>query len=500
MDRRTFLSLGANAAALSLARPPLLAAQSPPKGELTAFTLYEAAALVRSRAISPMELTQACLARIERYDTRINAFITVARELALAQAREAEQEIVRGRWRGPLHGIPIALKDNIDTAGIRTTAASDLFRDRIPTDDAEVVRRLTQAGAVMLGKLNMYEFAMRPEGAWGSTHNPWKLEYETGGSSSGSAAAVAAEFCFGALGTDSGGSVRIPAYCCGVVGLKPTYGLVSNRGVIPLATSYDHVGPLAKSTLDAALLLQAMAGYDPIWAGFAQGKPPDYAAALRSTVKSFGLGVPRAGCFEKLDSEVEQLVEAALDTMRTIGMIRSESVLVPRYLDIGKAVGAAEICMSLAPLILKAAKRHQPTLQNDALVKSVREMCSSHDHGNDGYARGLQALRDTRRRAAEIFPDGVALLVLPTWKHLPRTIAERISTWPSEEFVAAQQSNVEPFNVLGLPAISLPCGYAKNGLPVGIQIVGRPFAESQVLAFAQAYEQATQWHSRRPEV
>jgi len=498
--RRTLLSLGANAAILSLGRPALLAAQSLPKDELTALTLHEAAAQVRSRAVSPVELTKACLARIERYDTKINAFITVTTELALAQARVAEQEIVRGRWRGPLHGIPIALKDNIDTAGIRTTAASDVFKDRVPAEDADVVRRLRHAGAVILGKLNMYEFALSPESAQGPVHNPWGLNYEAGGSSSGSAAALAAEFCFGTLGTDTGGSVRFPAHCCGVVGLKPTYGLVSNIGVIPLVPSLDHVGPLARSTLDAALLLQGMAGYDPSWAGSAKVQRPDYATALRLHVKSLGLGVPRAGCFDNLDSEVEQFVETALETMMTIATIRSESIIVPRYLDICGTAGVAEECMYLAPLIAKAAERHQPALDNDALVSGLKTKCASHDRDDDRYVRALQALRDTRRRATEIFPDGVDLLVLPTWKQLPRTIAERLKTWPSEEFRLALQCNVQPFNVLGLPAISLPCGYAKNGLPVGVQIVGRPFAESQVLALAKAYERVTQWHSRSPKM
>jgi aspartyl-tRNA(Asn)/glutamyl-tRNA(Gln) amidotransferase subunit A len=479
LDRREFLSLSANAASLSLVSP-VFAARSLPKGELTALTLQEAGAQIRSRAVSPVELTQACLARIERYDSQINAFITVSTELALAQAQAAEREIVRGRRRGPLHGIPIALKDNIDTAGIRTTAASDGLSDRIPLEDAEVVRRLKRAGAVILGKLNMWKFAVTPESSWGPVHNPWELKHEAGGSSSGSAAALAAEYCFGTVGTDTGGSVRIPAHCCGVVGLKPTYGLVSQRGVIPLVSSLDHVGPLARSVLDAALSLQGMAGYQPSW-----------------NVKSFGLGVPRAGCFENLDAEVEQLVEAALETMRKIGTIRSESVIVPRNLDICAAVGAAELCMDVAPLIDKAAERQQPALSNDTLVSIVKK-CTKGNHRDDRYLQAIHALRDARRRAAEVFPDGVDLLVLPTWKQLPLTIAERRATWPSEEFAAAQQWNVQPFNVLGLPAISVPCGYARNGLPVGVQIVGRPFEESRVLAFAQAYEQATQWHLRRP--
>jgi len=492
VDRRTFLSMGASAAALSLTCPVPLAAQSLPADELTALSLHEAAARVRSRAVSPVELTKACLARIERYDTKINAFITVSAELALSQARAAEQEISRGRWLGPLHGIPLALKDNIDTAGIHTTAASDVFRDRVPAKDAEVVRRLKSAGAVILGKLNMWEFAGSPESAWGPVHNPWALEYEAGGSSSGSGAALAAEFCFGTLGTDTGGSIRFPAHCCGVVGLKPTYGLVSNTGVIPLRESQDHVGPLARSVLDTALMLQSMAGYDPSWAGSAHTQPPDYVAALRENKKSFGLGIPRAGCFEMLDTEVAQLVAAALQTMSTIGTIRSERVVVPQYLDIEGPLGVETLAYH-APLFAKAAELYRPVWRNE-LASELGKCVSGVE-----YLNALHALQDARRRAAEIFPEGVGLLVLPTWKRLPVTIAERQKTWPPADF-AEQMSNTLPFDVLGLPALSLPCGYTKNGLPVGVQIVGRPFAEAQVFAFAHAYEQATQWHLRKPNM
>jgi aspartyl-tRNA(Asn)/glutamyl-tRNA(Gln) amidotransferase subunit A len=493
LDRRTFLSLSANAAALSLTCPAsLAAARSLPTDELTALTLQEAAARIRSRAVSPVELTKACLARIERYDTKINAFITVSAELALAEARAAEQEIGRGRWRGPLHGIPLALKDNIDTAGIRTTAASDAFKDRVPAEDAEVVRRLRRAGAVILGKLNMWEFATSPESAWGPVHNPWELEYEAGGSSSGSGAALAAEFCFGTLGTDTAGSIRFPAHCCGVVGLKPTYGLVSNSGVIPAMVSVDHVGPLARSVVDAALLLQSMAGYDPSWGGSANVKLPDYVTALHENRRSFGLGIPRAGCFEMLDPEVAQVVGSAVETMSTIGAIRSEAVVVPRYLDIFGPLGA-EMLAYHAPLFAKAAERYQPMLR-DRFASDFKQCVSGIE-----YVNALRALQDTRRRAAEIFPDEVDLLILPTWKRLPMTIAERQKTPFPEEF-AQELWNTLPFNVLGLPALSLPCGYTKSGLPVGVQIVGRPFAEAQVFAFAQAYEQATQWHSRKPKV
>jgi aspartyl-tRNA(Asn)/glutamyl-tRNA(Gln) amidotransferase subunit A len=236
--------------------------------DLTRLSLVEAMALLRRKAVSPVELAQACIARIERLNPALNAFITVTAEQALQQAREAEAQIQRGQWRGPLHGMPLALKDLIDTAGIRTTAASAVFKDRIPTEDAEVVRRLKAAGAVLLGKLNMHEFAYGGTSVpsyYGAVHNPWNLGRIAGGSSGGSGAAVAAGLCFGALGSDTAASVRHPAAYCGVVGLKPTYGRVSTRGVIPLSWSLDHIGPLCRSAADAALLLEAIAPDTTPW-------------------------------------------------------------------------------------------------------------------------------------------------------------------------------------------------------------------------------------------
>src|SRR5580692_9676117 len=233
--------------------------------QLTDLTLSEASARIRQRTVTPTQLTEACLARIETYNPKLNAFITVLREQALQQARDLDREQSAGKLRGSLHGIPIALKDNIDTAGIRTTAASAVYDDRIPTEDAEVARRLKAAGAVLIGKTNLHEFAMGGTSAtsyYGPVRNPWALDRNSGGSSGGSAAAVAADLCFGALGTDTGGSIRTPASFCGVVGIKPTYGLVSIRGIIPLTVSLDHCGPLVRSVEDAAILLNVLAGYD----------------------------------------------------------------------------------------------------------------------------------------------------------------------------------------------------------------------------------------------
>src|SRR5215471_12828678 len=314
-SRRAFLATGIGAAAWTLA---------PAFGEtqdLTALTLRKASELLRSKAASPVELTQACLRRIEKCNPAVNAFITVTGDSALAAAREMEAEQRRGKWRGPLHGIPIALKDNIDTAGIRTTGASELFKDRVPTEDAEVVRRLKNAGAVLLGKLNMHEFAYGPTSAvtyFGPVHNPWALDRVSGGSSGGSAAAIATGLCFGTLGTDTGGSIRIPSSHCGVVGLMPTYGRVSNRRVIPMAWTLDHVGPICKTVADAALMLGVIAGYDEMDPTTVDTAVPDYNAALKMRASKLRIGLPRAGFFENLDPKYSKAVEAAIGVVRKL--------------------------------------------------------------------------------------------------------------------------------------------------------------------------------------
>jgi aspartyl-tRNA(Asn)/glutamyl-tRNA(Gln) amidotransferase subunit A len=270
----------------------IMGAQAKPSN-LTEMTLVEASALVRERKVSPVDLTRACLARIERLNPSLNCFITVTADSALMQAKEAENEIQRRRWRGPLHGIPIALKDLFDTSGVRTTAASGLVKDRVPTEDAEAVRKLKAAGAVLLGKTNMTEFAYSGNSAvtyFGAVNNPWNLAYITGASSSGSGAAVAARLCFGALGSDTGGSVRSPAAGCGIVGLKPTYGLVSNRGVLPLSWSLDHVGPMTRTVLDNAVMLQAIAGYDPAEPTSMRMPIPDYQSSLSRKASAIRVG------------------------------------------------------------------------------------------------------------------------------------------------------------------------------------------------------------------
>jgi aspartyl-tRNA(Asn)/glutamyl-tRNA(Gln) amidotransferase subunit A len=301
------------ALAALLAAPVIARAASPAQ-----WTLQQASEQIRTKKISPVELTRNCLDRIGLLNPRLNAFITVMAEQALAQARTLEAEIHSGKWRGPLHGVPIGLKDLFDTAGVKTTCASAVFADRIPAEDAEVVVRLKRAGAVLIGKQNMHEFAYGSTSVpshYGPVHNPWNLGRIAGGSSGGSAAAVAGGLCFGALGSDTGGSIRQPAAYCGVTGLKPTYGRVSTRGVVPLAWSLDHVGPLCRTAGDAALLLEAIAGYDPLEPGSADYPVERYSVAMRAKTGALKIGVVRRPFFELLDDEIEVAVNNALEVI-----------------------------------------------------------------------------------------------------------------------------------------------------------------------------------------
>src|SRR5437764_2621664 len=307
---------------------------------LAGLTLAEAAARLQSGAVTSVDLVSACLARIDVSNPKVNAFITVTREAALAQARTLDAERRAGRVRGPLHGSPIALKDNIATAGVRTTAASAVFDDRVPTEDAEVARRLAAAGAVVIGKTNLHEFAFGGTSAtsyYGPVRNPWALERNPGGSSGGSAAAVATDLCYGALGTDTGGSIRTPASYCSVVGLKPTYGLVSIRGIIPLTLSLDHCGPLARSVMDAAIVLNVLAGYDRLDIASVEHAQEDYVAAVRQPVAGFRIGIARAPFFDLLDADVATVVGEALRVLAALTRSQSD-VMLPSTRDI--TVGA----------------------------------------------------------------------------------------------------------------------------------------------------------------
>jgi aspartyl-tRNA(Asn)/glutamyl-tRNA(Gln) amidotransferase subunit A len=478
LSRRTFLAASA-ASALPLRGQP----EDP-----AAWTLAQAAAAIRGRSIRPTGLVEACLRRIDVYNPKLNAFITVLRAQALAAAREAERELAAGRSRGPLHGIPIALKDNIDTAGVRTTAASAVYADRVPAEDAEVARRLKEAGAILIGKTNLHEFANGGTNAasyFGPVRNPWALDRHPGGSSGGSAAAVAAGLCYGALGTDTGGSIRTPACFCSIVGLKPTYGLVSIRGIIPLVWSLDHCGPMTRTVEDAALLLQALAGYDRLDIASVERPPADYAAALRQPVSGLRVGVARVPFFDHLEDDIAAAVEEAI---RVIARMTRETrdALLPAtraaQLDGEMYAYHKELFEQSAPLYQIPTRRN---LQRGAEARAA------------AYVRGWREVQLLRRTVADAFRE-VDVVVLPTRRRTPRTIEAAIQREETERARNPEMENTGAFNVLGLPAISVPCGFTKAGLPVGLMIAGPPFAEDRVLALAHAYERATEWHTRQP--
>jgi len=464
-----------------------------PAPDPTKLTLADASQLVRSKKISPVELMRACLSRVERLNPKLNAFITVTADSALAQAREAEADIQRGRWKGPLHGIPIAIKDLLDTAGVRTTAASALFKDRVPTEDAEVVRRLKAAGTVLLGKLNLHEFAYGGSSVisyFGAVPNPWNANYSAGGSSSGSAVAVAAELCYGAIGSDTGGSIRQPAAFCGIVGLKPTYGRVSTRGVIPLAWSFDHLGPMTRTVRDAALMLQAIAGYDPEDTASADLAAADYLGTIASSTKSLRLGIPRTHFYEGLHPDVHAAIEAAL---LVLGKLTSSQRAIEGLVssDPYPTVLAAE---AYAYHYEYASKT--PELYHAETLKRIR---GGAEISSTAYVQNRRQLAQMRRSVMKIF-DSVDLLVTPTAPVPPFTISELLAdleTLRPKEVVTLR--NTRPFNVLGLPTISVPCGFTQSGLPIGMQITGPPGGEATVLRLAYAYERETIWHARRPE-
>ena len=453
-------------------------------------SIVETGELLRKGKLSPVELTKNCLAQIEKLNPTLNAFVTVTAELALTQARTAEAEILSGHCRGPLHGIPLALKDLIDTAGIRTTAASALFKDRVPTDDAEVVRRLKEAGAVLLGKQNLHEFAYGGSSMisyYGEVHNPWDPARIAGGSSGGSAASVAAGLGYGAIGTDTAGSVREPAALCGIVGLKPTYGRVSVRGVIPLSLSLDHIGPIARTVSDAAAMLQVIAGHDANDAHSADVPVPDYAAGLRDRVKQLRIGIPRKFFYEDLDPEIASALEEAIGALRTLGCDLSEiEIDVPT----DRTLQTAESYAYHAKFASRSPELYQP--------ETLRRIRRGEDISAAEVEQRRRELKHIRSEIHKIF-EGVDVLVTPT-APVPAAAINELKQNPEllrpHELLLLR--NTRPVNVWGLPAISVPCGFTTAGLPIGLQIIGPQWREDTVLKLAHAYEQATDWHKRSP--
>jgi aspartyl-tRNA(Asn)/glutamyl-tRNA(Gln) amidotransferase subunit A len=461
--------------------------------DVTMLTLAEASRRLRAGAVTSVQLTEACLARIATYDPKLDALITVMKEHALAQARALDEETTAGRSRGPLHGVPIALKDNIDTAGTRTTAGSAVFEDRVPEDDAPVVSRLKTAGAAIIGKTNLHEFAMGigETSYFGPARNPWALAHTTGGSSAGSGAAVAAQLCYGALGTDTGGSIRIPASCCGIVGLKPTYRLVPIRGIVPLTLSLDHCGPMTRTVEDAALLLTALAGYDPRDITSVEHAKEDYVAALGQPVTGFRLGTP-AYFYDHLDSEVARATGEALGTLSKLTKSTRE-IGLPSFTAIGDSGGAGETFAFHEEHYRRAAQRYMSPTRRRLEAASKSTMTAAE------CVRARWALEQLRRVVDDAFQD-VDVVVTPTLRVLPPVIADMIKEARDGAvgILRAVIANTSPFNLYGIPAISVPCGYSTAGLPIGLTFAGPRFSEGKLLALARAFEQATEWHKRRP--
>jgi aspartyl-tRNA(Asn)/glutamyl-tRNA(Gln) amidotransferase subunit A len=505
--RRAFLATSAGAiatTAFSLADTP---------SSLTALSLKQASAGIKAKKFSCVELTEACLDSVKTFNPKINAWITVLREKALAQAKILADEQAAGKLRGPLHGIPVGIKDSIDTQGARTTGASAVYEYRFPAEDAEVVRRLKAAGAVIVGKNNMHEFDAGATSAvsyWGPVRNPWELGHIAGGPSGGSAAAVAMANCFAALGTDSGGGLRIPAADCGITGFKPTHGRVSLRGIVPFAWSLDHCGPLARSAEDAALVLQQIAGYDALDIDSLDHPVPDFLAEIGAPVQSFRIGLAPQ-FFDHLDDEIARAFEDAIGVLNKLTK-GSHEVGLPGLLHAG--VAAAEI-----------AAYHESVrgVNGGGFEPSTGRVFPATDATRAvDYIKGWRELTLIRRTIDEdVFKkQNVDVLVAPCLRHLPATIEEDLvpggggagggggrgggrgaaatpATAPARTG-GDPEENTKPFNYYGLPTISIPCGFSKDGLPIGLQIAATLFNESAVLALAHAYQQATDWHTKRP--
>lgn len=509
VTRRNFLQSVACTAAATLSSPAWalpVEPNSPEKGALAQLSIAEASQRIANRQTTSTSLVEALLQRIDTYNPKLNAFITVMRDSALRQAANLDAEAARGRFRGPLHGIPIAIKDNIDTAGTRTTMASAVFDDRVPTEDAFVVQQLRRAGAVLIGKTNLHEFAMGGSSAtsyFGPVRNPWALNRVPGGSSGGSAAAVIADLAFGALGTDTGGSICIPASYCSVVGLKPTYGLVSLRGIFPLIYSLDHCGAMARTVDDAGILLSAMTGYDSHDVASVEHPREDYAASMRQVdVSKLRLGIPREPFFDRLDEGTSTVVEAALRTLSKL-VQSTRDVRLPSVSALPwTAVRAAEVEAVHQQIFRTHGDSY--SLQTRRVVEgTVKELNDPAQSGSDRIASLVRAsweLTLLRKNIDDAF-SGFDLVALPTTRLGPRTIAEELEREETPSPLEPENSfNSIAFNLYGIPTLSIPCGFTSTGLPVGLMIAGPRFSEVQVLALGVAFEKATPFHNARPSV
>jgi aspartyl-tRNA(Asn)/glutamyl-tRNA(Gln) amidotransferase subunit A len=468
-----------------------------PGKDIYEWSLSQAAEALRTRQVSSVELTRACLERAEAVNQRLNCFLAIETDDAIAAARRADEAIARGAARGPLHGVPLAHKDMFYRAGKVTTGGSRIRRDFIATVDSAIAKRLDAAGAIWLGSLNMSEFAANPAGHnvhYGHCRNPWDPDRITGGSSSGSAAAVAARACFGAIGSDTGGSVRVPASLCGVVGLKPTHGRVSRHGALPRSWSLDAIGPLARTVEDCALLAAAISGRDPLDPTSADVPVPDYRVALGGRLAGLRLAVPSNFYFDDLDDSVQSRLDAALKVLEGLGMKRVP-VVVPdqeRLFTISDAVVKSE-----------AATMHGRWIRERPEDYSLFVRSRIEGGFHVPATRYLEAIA-LRGRILADFVDRVFwaadMLFAPVVSlQVPKLAETEVGTPEDVQRVIVRLTRcTRNVNFLGLPALSVPCGFTANGMPVGFQLIGRPFAEATLFRMGHAYQGVTDWHLRAP--
>ena len=452
-------------------------------------TIRELGARYRTRELSPVEVTQALLARIDKLDPMLHAFVTLTADRALADARAAEEALRRGDTR-PLLGVPIAHKDIYLTKGIRTTGGSALLADWVPDEESTCGRRWQDAGTVLLGKLITHEFAMGlqfPGHRFPPARNPWNVAHIPGGSSSGSGAALAAGLVHGATGSDTGGSIRGPAAFCGIVGLKPTYGRSSRAGVLTLSWTLDHTGPMARTVEDCALLLQPLAGHDPLDPASSRAPVDDYAAALGRDVRGLRIGVVRNYFFEGVDSEIERAFEEAMTTLRRLGA-DVRDVTIP---SLAATASFMLILLAEAHAYHERDLRTHPELYGEVL----RERFQAGALVTAAEYVQAQRIRSQICDETAAVLLGVDVLATPTTPKPATPFAQAFD--PDFGF---PKSNMAPFNITGSPTLALPCGFSSSGLPISFQLSGRPFEEGTVLRVGHAYEQATPWHTRRPPV
>jgi aspartyl-tRNA(Asn)/glutamyl-tRNA(Gln) amidotransferase subunit A len=469
--------------------------------ELLTLSIAELAAKIRARQVSPVELTQAALAQADRLQPTLHSFITVLHDQALRQAKEQEAALARGEFRGPLQGIPIGIKDNIATAGTRTTVGSKVLADYVPEEDAHVVRLCQAAGAIILGKENLEEFAAGATSNnphYGAVHNPWALEHIPGGSSGGGGANVAACVAFASLGTDLGGSVRLPGTFCGVVGLKQTFGRVSQRGLLVTSFNGDHIGPLTRSVRDSALVLQVIAGFDPLDPSTVPVPVPDYTAALGGGMRGLRLGIPTNYYFDLLDPEVDAAVRRAIEALEALGVaIKTVTLPSMRYAGALRIASLADSVVTHEPYLAAHRQDYGP----DVLY---RTLAGQFVLGRD-YSKALKVQRLIKEEYARVLQE-VDVLVTPTAPiAAPRIDAPTVTLGGVEYAVRGPGSGLlarytNPSNATGLPAITVPCGFTQAGLPIGVQFIGRPFEEATLLQVAHAYEEVSPSRGRRPAI